>query len=131
MPRALIAVAATLIAIYVAVALLSVERVRDPVALEVRLEDGDAARGRELFGAYGCGACHTVPSLRGARGTVGPWLGRFGVQSYIAGNLENRPDELVRWLTTPQQVEPGTAMPDLGVTPGDARDLAAFLYTLR
>jgi cytochrome c len=31
----------------------------------------------------------------------------------------------------PQSIEPGTAMPNLGVSDGRARDIAAYLYTLR
>jgi cytochrome c1 len=34
-----------------------------------------------------------------------------------------------RWIRDPQHVSPGTAMPDLGVGEGDARDITAFLYT--
>ena len=33
------------------------------------------------------------------------------------------------WIRDPQQVSPGTAMPDLDVGEGDARDITAFLYT--
>jgi cytochrome c2 len=40
------------------------------------------------------------------------------------------PDNLVKWLRQPQNVVPGNAMPDMGVTPQDARDIAAYLYTL-
>jgi hypothetical protein len=37
---------------------------------------------------------------------------------------------MVRWLIDPQQFDPLSAMPALGVTDRDARDMAAFLYTL-
>jgi cytochrome c len=37
----------------------------------------------------------------------------------------------VQWITVPQSIEPNTAMPSLGVTEGQARDIAAYLYTLR
>jgi cytochrome c2 len=33
------------------------------------------------------------------------------------------------WIQHPQRVSPGTAMPELGVTAADSRDMAAFLYT--
>ena len=52
-------------------------------------------------------------------------------RTYVAGQVPNTPDFLVRWLEAPQAIEPGTAMPDLGVTPKDARDIAAYLYTIR
>lgn len=92
---------------------------------------GDAERGRVALDGFGCGTCHVIPGVRGARGMVGPPLSMFARRAYIAGQLVNQPDNLVRWIQDPQGVEPGTAMPNLGVTPAVARDIAAYLYTLR
>ncbi|GAB1692891.1 c-type cytochrome [Krasilnikovia sp. M28-CT-15] len=92
--------------------------------------DGDPGRGATLITRYGCGACHTVPGVNGADGLVGPPLTRFGSRSYIAGELVNSGPNLQRWIQDPQAVEPGTAMPDLHVTPQDAQDIAAYLFTL-
>lgn len=92
---------------------------------------GNAAHGRELMQTYGCGACHTIPGIYTARGVVGPPLLSFGQRTIIAGQLPNSPGNLVRWITNPVAVEPGTAMPDLGVTTAQAQDMAAYLYTLR
>ncbi len=91
---------------------------------------GDPKRGREALAGFGCGACHQIPGIRGARGRVGPPLTAFAGRSYIAGQLVNSPDNLIRWIVDPQAVEPGTAMPNLGVIPAVARDMAAYLYTL-
>jgi cytochrome c1 len=91
---------------------------------------GDPARGRELVLAYGCGYCHLVPGLHQARGLVGPSLEHMASRVYVAGMVPNTPRALERWLRDPPTLAPGTAMPNLGVTPRDARDLAAFLYTL-
>ncbi|MFC4859441.1 c-type cytochrome, partial [Actinophytocola glycyrrhizae] len=79
---------------------------------------------------YGCGSCHTVPGVDGADGLVGPPLTRFGARSYIAGALPNTGDNLQHWIRDPQEVEPGTAMPDLDVSELEARDIAAYLLTL-
>jgi cytochrome c1 len=49
----------------------------------------------------------------------------------VGGVLPNSPDNMVRWIRKPQKVSPLTAMPDLGVTERDARDMAAYLATLR
>ncbi|MFN2557733.1 MAG: cytochrome c family protein [Nitriliruptorales bacterium] len=76
---------------------------------------------------YGCGSCHTIPGIRGADGLVGPPLTRFYERPYIAGQLPNTPEDLVRWIMHPQEVAPGTAMPDLDVTEEDARAIADFL----
>lgn len=92
---------------------------------------GNAQRGGSLIVAYGCAACHTVPGVAGADGNVGPPLTRFGSRTYIAGMLPNSPANLVRWIREPQRVLPGNAMPSMGVTELDARDIAAYLYTLR
>lgn len=93
--------------------------------------DGDAGRGAALIEALGCGTCHVVPGIDGARGKVGPPLTRFARRQYIAGALVNTPGNLVRWITDPQGIEPGTAMPDLSVTEAQALDIVAFLYTLQ
>jgi len=92
---------------------------------------GDARRGAALIAEFGCAACHTVPGVTGARGTVGPPLTRFAARGYIAGMLRNTPPNLVRWIRDPQGVVPGNAMPNMGVTEAEARDMAAYLYTLR
>lgn len=92
---------------------------------------GDARRGRQVIQSYGCGSCHTIPGIEGARGLVGPPLFFMGRRTMIAGELPNSPENLVRWIKSPQSVEPGTAMPTLGLTDQQARDAAAYLYTLQ
>jgi cytochrome c len=91
---------------------------------------GDAARGEVLLVAFGCGACHIIPGVVGASGTIGPPLDGFGRRVYIAGKLPNRPENLLRCIQDPQGVEPGTAMPSLPVSDDEARHIAAYLYTL-
>ncbi|MBM0237966.1 c-type cytochrome [Micromonospora sp. ATA32] len=99
-----------------------------PPPPEVR--NGSPDRGAQLIAQYGCGSCHTIPGVNRADGLVGPPLTRFGARSYIAGQLPNNADNLRRWISDPQAVEPGTAMPKLGVSAIDAQDIAAYLYTL-
>jgi len=91
---------------------------------------GDWHRGKELIDQYRCGACHVIPGVRHANGLVGPPLLWWGRRTYIAGELPNSPENLVRWIRSPKSVEPGTAMPDLGLSDQEARDVAAYLYTL-
>jgi cytochrome c2 len=92
--------------------------------------NGNPHRGRQLIVSYGCGACHVIPGIYTARGLVGPPLYFFSRRTIIAGELPNTPDNLVRWLRHPTAVEPGTAMPDLGLNQQQAQDIAAYLYTL-
>ena len=91
---------------------------------------GDVQRGRALTQSMGCANCHTIPGVPHADGNVGPPLTRFADRTYIAGMLRNEPANLQHWLRHPQQVVPGNAMPDMGIDEQQARDLAAFLYTL-
>ncbi len=92
---------------------------------------GDATRGRAALRDYGCGACHSIPGVRGATAEVGPPLDHFANRRFIGGELPNEPDNLVKWIMNPQAVEPGTAMPNLNVSEATARDMAEYLYTLR
>lgn len=92
---------------------------------------GDVRRGKIAITKYGCGACHTIPGVGNAAATVGPPLTRIADRHYLGGHLTNTPANMIRWIQHPQQVDPKNAMPELGVTDQDARDLAAYLYTLR
>jgi len=91
----------------------------------------DARHGAALIRDVGCGACHTIPGIRGADGLVGPPLDFFGRRTYIAGRVPNTAENLTLWIRHPPAIDPKTAMPDLGLTEVEARDVAAYLYTLR
>jgi len=92
---------------------------------------GNPHRGQAAMRRYGCNACHTIPGVAGARGNVGPPLAGIGSRVYIAGVMSNTPANLVHWIENPPGVDSLTAMPNLGVTERDARDIAAYLYSLR
>jgi cytochrome c2 len=95
------------------------------------LTGGDPRSGRRVLTKYGCDTCHTIPGVLTADSTVGPPLNRLASRSYLAGRIENTPENLIRWIRFPRSVDNGTAMPDTGVTERDGRDIAAYLYTLR
>jgi cytochrome c2 len=97
----------------------------------VAVAGGNPDQGPAAMQRYGCISCHTVPGVQGANGRVGPPLNFWSERAYIAGNLPNEPDNLIQWIENPQAIEPGTAMPFLGVTDSDARNIAAYLYTLK
>lgn len=92
---------------------------------------GDADRGHDLIAQVGCGACHQIPGVAGAAGLVGPPLDHIARRTVIAGVLPNNPQNLTHWLEAPQSVVPGNAMPNMELSNRDARDIAAYLYTLR
>ncbi len=72
-----------------------------------------------------------IPGVASARGRLAVPLTDFGLRSYIAGRVPNRPELLARWIADPRSLVPDTAMPDMGVTDDDARDIAAYLGRLR
>jgi cytochrome c2 len=91
---------------------------------------GNAERGALYIEQNGCGSCHVIPGIDGARGLVGPPLDYMGKRVFIAGLLRNTPANMVTWLRDPQEIVPGNAMPDMGLSEEQARDITAYLYTL-
>ncbi len=87
-------------------------------------------RGQQLMARYHCGTCHTIPGVPAASGKLAASLEQYGKRSYIAGRVANQPALLARWIMDPQAVIPGTAMPDMGVSAADARDMAYYLGQL-
>jgi mono/diheme cytochrome c family protein len=96
----------------------------------LRIMDSDPEQGRSLIQAFGCGACHTIDGVRGARGKVGPELRDYAQQHLLAGFLPNTPQHLIPWLMDPVALKPTTGMPAQGLTEAEARHVAAYLYTL-
>jgi cytochrome c2 len=94
------------------------------------LLDADPERGRQEIARLQCGACHDIPGIRAARGSVGPPLAGFARRIYLAGKWPNQPRLLVAWLRDPPAMAPLTAMPALVDDTRTARDIAAYLYTL-
>jgi cytochrome c oxidase assembly factor CtaG/cytochrome c2 len=95
------------------------------------LTGGYPERGRDAMRKYGCQSCHSIPGVTGARALVGPPLEGIATRSFIGGVLVNSPANMMAWIQDPPAHAPRTAMPDLGVTDKDARDMTAYLYTLR
>lgn len=102
------------------------ERAHDAAAVT----GGDPARAPAIMRRYGCAGCHEIPGVPGASGRVGPPLRGFAGRRFIGGVVTNEPDHLVAWIRDPKQFDPRSAMPAVGVSEAQARDLAAYLYTL-
>jgi cytochrome c1 len=94
-------------------------------------DTGDPDKGRRVIAQAGCGACHEIPGVSGASGVVGPSLRRFAGRTLIAGVHVNEPQVLVSWLRDAPELSPGTGMPEMPISEQEARDAAAYLYTLR
>lgn len=95
------------------------------------LTGGNPARGRTIAREVGCVACHVMPGVPGPETRVGPPLEKFGQSSFVAGAAENTPENVIQFLRDPRSVAPQSAMPNLRLTETQARDLAAYLYSLR
>lgn len=92
---------------------------------------GNAERGRQALTEYGCNSCHTIPGVTRADATVGPPLIDWADRGSIAGLYPNTPENLLGWIENPQGMAPGSIMPNMGVPEPIARDMSAYLYTLR
>jgi cytochrome c oxidase subunit 2 len=92
----------------------------------------DAALGRRLFVANGCGSCHTIRGTA-ADGVVGPDLTHVGSRARLAaGVLPGEPVAISRWIEHAERIKPGSHMPAFGMLPdGEARAVAAYLDGLR
>lgn len=121
------------IALRLRVASLAWPVLAGPMAVAATTGDDapDAARGQRLIAQYHCGRCHTVPGVPGAGGRIAVTLQGIGGRTYLGGRVPNDDARLARFLVQPESVVPDTTMPAMGVTPRDARDIAAFLRSLR
>ena len=120
---------AALFALLMAPGFLACDRGADRIARQ--LTGGDPDKGKHAIVNYGCDTCHNSPGVLTATATVGPPLSQVALRSYLAGRIDNTPENMIRWIRQPRSVDPGTAMPETGVTESDGRDIAAYLYTLR
>jgi mono/diheme cytochrome c family protein len=110
--------------------LLMLSACKPPPEERHHMPQANAARGREIIGRVGCASCHTIPGIRWPEGRVGPDLHGFANSNLIAGELPNRPDILAAYVRQAPAVLPGTTMPAMPISEGEARDVAAYLYTL-
>ncbi len=101
-----------------------------PSRRAVSVAGGDATRGKAAIRKYGCTACHVIPGIEGPQAVVGPDLTGMAERTFIAGVTPNVPDAMIKWLRDPPSVDTLTAMPMLGLSDAEARDAAAYLYTL-
>ena len=105
------------------------DRSDDRVARE--LTGGEPRKGKAAIVKYGCDTCHSIPGILTATATVGPPLSQIALRSYLAGRIDNTPENMIKWIREPRSVDPQTAIPETGVTLADGRDIAEYLYTLR
>jgi len=111
------------------IALLALAAACDRVPDHEPVTGGNPRHGKELIRQVGCGSCHTIPGIPGANATIAPSLDDIAKRTYLAGRLENNPEHMMKWIRNPREVDPKTAMPELGLNDVQARDIAAYLYS--
>jgi mono/diheme cytochrome c family protein len=97
-------------------------------AIARALTDGEPSRAPEIIRRYGCSGCHTISGIAGADGLVGTPLSNIKRRVYVGGVAFNSPQNLVRWIVSPQTFSEHSAMPATGISEAEARDVAAYLY---
>jgi cytochrome c2 len=127
--RIVVATALVLLLCGAGAAALYLRQKNQDLALARALTGGEPERGPASIARYGCGGCHAIAGVPGADGQVGPPLAGLRKRVYIGGVARNTADNLAAWITDPHAFSPGTAMPITGISPGEARDVAAYLYT--
>jgi mono/diheme cytochrome c family protein len=90
----------------------------------------DAGRGEAVVRRVGCASCHSIPGVEWPKATVGPSLEGFGARALIAGRYPNRPEILADYVRNAPAFTPGAGMPPMPINEQEARDVAAYLYTL-
>jgi len=93
-------------------------------------DHADATKGKVVFDAKGCIACH---QLHGKGGDVGPSLTTqvpdFPQGTWVGDKLQG--GWIYQWLRNPQALLPETLEPNLGLSDQEALDLTAYLLSLK
>ena len=96
----------------------------------LRAQARPARRFDALFGAK-CSSCHAIEGTP-AHARVGPDLTHVGSRTSLASlTIPNTPAHMSEWLRSPQQVKPGSQMPDLNLTDAQVRRLTRYLESLK
>jgi len=91
---------------------------------------GDPDAGKATLARRNCNACHKIPGVESSRATGGPSLEHWTQHQLIAKRYPNTPENLMHWIQDPRAMVDTTYMPSMGVQEKEARDIAAYLYTL-
>jgi mono/diheme cytochrome c family protein len=90
-----------------------------------------AENAKVMLRQYACHSCHRIEGVIGPESYAGPALVDWSRRKFIAGVAPNTYENLVRWIREPQAMSPQTLMPDLDVPDDHARQMAAYLMSLR
>ena len=91
---------------------------------------GDPEAGKQAIVMHDCHSCHVIPGIEGDAVTQGPELAHWAKRRKVAGEWPNTPENLENWIRHSEQLRPRTTMKLMTVNEKDARDIAAYLYSL-
>jgi len=95
---------------------------------------GDPAAGKEKIVVHDCHSCHEIPGIPVNPDRRGPSLKHWSKQSTIAKKWPNTPDNLEDFLQHPERMLHGNGLKSemtmSSVKPADAKDIAAYLYSI-
>jgi cytochrome c oxidase subunit 2 len=87
--------------------------------------------GQYVLEHQACISCHTVAGTV-ATGRYGPDLTHLMSRATIAaGAAPNTQEQLLRWITDPNQIKPGSLMPAMHLTDTQNAQITAYLLTLK
>jgi cytochrome c oxidase subunit II len=90
-----------------------------------------AEAGQYVFEHQACISCHTVAGTV-ATGRYGPDLTHLMSRATIAaGAAPNTQEQLLRWITDPNQIKPGSLMPAMHLSDRENEQITAYLLTLK
>jgi cytochrome c len=90
--------------------------------------NGNVSSASNLFLAYSCSGCHSIPGVTGPEEKVGGSLSNIRARRYIGG-LPNNLENLTRWIVSPKTINPRAEMPTTGISETEARVLAEYLQS--
>ena len=95
------------------------------------VQDERVAKGKRIFETTACINCHTVNGTV-AKGQFGPDLTHLMSRVTIAsGAAPNTEEKLRLWVKNPDAIKPGSLMPAMKLSDGDADAVVEYMETLR
>ena len=92
---------------------------------------GNPEVGRHQLAMHSCISCHAIPGVPKGDGTSAPSLAHWSKHETFIEAYPNTPANLIKWLQNPSHMKPGTRMPNLNVSEKDARDMTAYLFSIK
>jgi cytochrome c len=95
---------------------------------------GDPNAGKEKIIVHDCHSCHEIPGIPVNPDRRGPSLKHWARQSMIIKKWPNTPENLEDFLQHPERMLHGSGLKSemtmSSVKPGDAKDIAAYLFSI-